>query len=118
MTYTNTESQIVTLLEGYLEGDRSLEQFLADFALLSWNSHGVGETGAERLANAIELRVAEYSNGDWSRERLNEHLADILVQHPDTTITEWRLTAGDRYWVSASWSESALADRERATVAW
>ena len=112
-----TERRIAELLAGYLDGDRSLKQFLADFARLSWNSHRLGEPQAERLANAIELRLAEFSNGDWTVEQLHEHLRDLLDTHPDTTETEWRFTVSRDLRLTASWT-SAHADSEHATVSW
>ena len=54
-----------------------LESFEEWFVQRSWNMHKNSDSYAQRLASAIELRLAEYDNGDLPEEDLHRELAQL-----------------------------------------
>jgi hypothetical protein len=68
------ESQIREKLGRYLRRDLSLDQFEDWIAQQSWNMHKDSNEAAQKLASAIELRLAEHSSGHLSESALREEL--------------------------------------------
>ena len=68
------ESQIREKLVRYLRRDSSLEQFEDWIAQQSWNMHKDSSEAAQKLASAIELRLAEHSAGHLNEPALREEL--------------------------------------------
>jgi hypothetical protein len=69
-----SESQIREKLGRYLRRDLSLDQFEDWIAQQSWNMHRDSSDPAQRLASAIELRLAEHSSGHLEEDALREDL--------------------------------------------
>lgn len=70
--------QIQDQLARYVHHEISLNDFQAWLVRRSWNVHLVGNTEAERFTFAIEGLLAEYSNGDLTKDALNTELAALL----------------------------------------
>lgn len=68
------ESQIREKLGRYLRRDLSLERFEDWIAQQSWNMHQDSIEPAQKLASAIELRLAEHSSGHLNEAALREEL--------------------------------------------
>src|ERR1700730_13404916 len=68
------ESKIREKLGRYLRKDLSLEQFEDWIAEQSWNMHKDSSEAAQKLASAIELRLAEHSSGHLDEPALQEEL--------------------------------------------
>src|SRR5215467_6938192 len=73
------ERDIRERLAHYLAGDSTLERFQDWFVPATWNVAKSGPQGAARLAYAIDLRLAEYSNGDWLESELQKFFRDLLT---------------------------------------
>ncbi|MGB8989947.1 MAG: hypothetical protein WCC37_25345 [Candidatus Sulfotelmatobacter sp.] len=68
------ENQIREKLGRYLRQELSLDQFEDWIAQQSWNMHKDSSESAQKLASAIELRLAEHSNGHLDEPILREEL--------------------------------------------
>ena len=64
-------------LERYLCGEESLAEFEAWLVPETWDISPQEDRAAHELATAITLRIAEFTNGDWSEEELQEALAQL-----------------------------------------
>jgi hypothetical protein len=74
-----TEAQIQQQLFGYLTRALSLNEFEDWLVQQSWNMHRDSSDAAQRLVGAIELRLAEYSNGDLTDEGLERELKGLIA---------------------------------------
>lgn len=79
---TPAMDQIRAHLAMYLAGDCSLEAFEDWFVphALSLVEES-GDPGADELTYEIELRLAEFSHGDWTEPELKELLHPLAAQH-------------------------------------
>jgi hypothetical protein len=68
------ESQIREKLGRYLRGDVSLDSFEDWLVERSWGMHKDSQESAQRLASAIELRLAEHSSGHLGERELKDEL--------------------------------------------
>lgn len=68
------ESQIRRELGRYLRRELSLERLEDWLAQQSWNMHKDSSEAAQKLASAIELRLAEHSSGHLDEPALREEL--------------------------------------------
>lgn len=75
------ESEIRAQLVKYLANEMSLDDFEDWFAQHSWNMHKDSTLGAQRLASAIEIRLAEHSSNHLSEEQLREQLRPYVVNY-------------------------------------
>lgn len=71
-------SEIREQLARYVRGDISLHEFRRWFVPQVWNIHQRNDAALEDFVGEIDLRMAEYSNGDWSEEDLREILSSLL----------------------------------------
>ncbi len=67
-------------LERYLRGEDSLADFEAWLVPETWDISPQSDRSAHDLATAIILRIAEFTNDDWTEEELQEAFAQL--QHP------------------------------------
>ncbi|HZR30631.1 MAG TPA: hypothetical protein VFA76_02095 [Terriglobales bacterium] len=74
MSLIELREQIAKLISGKL----SLDDFEDWFAQRSWNMHKDSEIDAQRLAYAIELRLAEHDNGHLPEAELQRELRQLL----------------------------------------
>ena len=113
------DTQIRRRLSEYIAGDMTLKKFAAWFAPVVWGIDSA-PAGSQDLAYELELRLAEYSNGDWTEAELRRLFRSVLmtqvvvsnppmlsVQNQTTSLT---MTAG------ASTSSFRFAGTARATV--
>lgn len=68
------ESKIREKLGRYLRGDLSLDGLEDWLAQSSWNMHKDSNEAAQKLASAIELRLAEHSSGHLKEPALRDEL--------------------------------------------
>jgi len=74
MSLVELREQIAKLLSG----DLSLDEFEDWFAQRSWNMHKDSEIDAQRLAYAVELRLAEHDSGHLPEAELQRELRQLL----------------------------------------
>jgi hypothetical protein len=107
----------------YAVGDSTLQSFQEWFIPWAWALAGTGSE-AEDLANEVELRLAEFTNGHLSESSLKDALLNYmgnvrrvffgetaLITITGTTSNPGRLTP-----VDLTWSLSQSADTRSAAV--
>ena len=72
------DTQIRQRLLRQVAGEITLEQFVAWFAPVVWRIDSASPA-ARDLAYEIELRLAEYSNGDWTEGELKRLFRSLVV---------------------------------------
>ncbi|MHB8303448.1 MAG: hypothetical protein ACYDC6_11505 [Acidobacteriaceae bacterium] len=73
------ESEIREKLGRFLSKDISLDQFEDWFVQRSWNMHKDSHEAAQKLASAIELRLAEHSSGHLNDHALRDELRPLAT---------------------------------------
>lgn len=63
----------------YLSGAIDIDQFEDQIVQASWNMHKVAPKDVQRLVGAIELRLAEFSQGHLDESDLRHELRMILI---------------------------------------
>jgi hypothetical protein len=98
-------------LERYLQGDESLAEFEAWLVPETWDISPQSDRAAHELATAITLRIAEFTNGDWSEAELRDSLADLPRPplSPLILSTETFMYSGEKGEHAVLGSESHLA---------
>ena len=72
------ENQIRGSVARYLRGEISLDQLEDWLVEQSWNMHRDSDESAQRLAGAIELRLAEHSSGHMDELSLQRELLSLI----------------------------------------
>ena len=72
------ENQIREQLARYLRGELSRDQFEDWLVQRSWNMHRDSVEAAQKLAAAIELRLAEHSSGHLDEPSLRSELLPFV----------------------------------------
>lgn len=72
------ENQIRQALARYLRGEVSLDRFEDWLVQHSWNMHLDSEEAAQKLAGAVELRLAEYSSRHLEEPALKDELRQFV----------------------------------------
>jgi hypothetical protein len=75
------ENEIRVELVKYLANEQSLDDFEDWFVQHSWDMHKDSDLSAQRLAAAIEVPLAEHSNGHLSEEELRDQLRPYVVRY-------------------------------------
>ena len=75
------ESQIREKLARYLSKQLPLEHFEDWLVERSWNMHQDSDERAQKLASAIELRLAEYSSGHLDEDALRDELRPLVTNY-------------------------------------
>lgn len=78
-------------LQRYLAGADSLAEFEAWLVPETWDLSPQSDHAAHDLATAITLRIAEFTNGDWTEDELRDALAGL---YPAVTITSTGVVKG------------------------
>jgi hypothetical protein len=78
----------------FLGNEMSLDDFEDWFVEKSWNAQKDSDLLAQRLAYAIELRLAEYSNDHLSESELRRELLELSKQHMLTLFQSPSLQSG------------------------
>jgi hypothetical protein len=73
--------KIEAQLQRYLQGEDSLDEFEAWLVPETWDISPQSDRSAHDLATVITLRIAEFTNGDWTEEELREALTQL--RRPD-----------------------------------
>ena len=72
------ESKIREKLGRFLSNEMSLDRFEDWLVEQSWNMHKDSSEAAQKLASAIELRLAEYSGGHLDEAALRDELRGFV----------------------------------------
>jgi hypothetical protein len=102
-------------LLSYLRQEIDLEQFEDWIAQNSWNAHLSSDLPAQRLANSIELKLAEHSSGHLSESKMRRELLPLLIPYlalpliktESTTVfspAPWQMRPAGTQPSKASWS--------------
>lgn len=83
------ENQIRETLVSYLLGKISLDEFEDWLVERSWNMHQDSEEAAQKLAAAIELRLAEHSSGHLSHADLRNELLPFVTSYVPNLFVNW-----------------------------
>jgi hypothetical protein len=75
------ERQIREQLARYLRRELSLDEFEDWVVQRSWNMHLDSGDDAQKLASAIELRLAEYSSGHFDEDSLRKDLLPFVTNY-------------------------------------
>ena len=79
-------------LAKYLAGEISLSTFQEWFVPRAWNIGKQGNPAAVEVAHEIDLRLAEFSNGDWTEDELKSKLRPLATHYTvhmtAATVTE------------------------------
>ena len=78
------EYQIRQWLARYLHEEISLDQFEDWLVQRSWNMHRDSKESAQKLAAAIELRLAEHSSGHLDKDQLRSELMPFVTTYSAT----------------------------------
>jgi hypothetical protein len=73
-----SESLIREQIGRYLRGELSLDRFEDWIAQNSWNMHKDSDEPSQRLASAVELRLAEHSSEHLDEDSLREELRQLV----------------------------------------
>ena len=65
--------QVRIWIARYLAGESTLPQFEESFTSATWNVDA--DEQAQALVGEVQLRLAEFTNGDWTEDELRDHLA-------------------------------------------
>jgi hypothetical protein len=71
------DHEIQQQLGWYLRGEISLADFEAWLVPATWDVSPQSDPAAHGLATAITLRIAEFTNGDWSEDELRRELDQL-----------------------------------------
>jgi hypothetical protein len=74
--------EIDAQLQRYLRGEDSLAEFEAWLVPETWDISPQSDRSAHDLATAITLRIAEFTNGDWTEEELKRALEQLAQTAP------------------------------------
>jgi len=76
---SSLEIEIRERLGRYLSGETSLREFDTWFVPATWDVECQTDPRAYDTTNEIYLRLAEYSNGDWSEAELRQLLRELIA---------------------------------------
>ena len=113
------DTQIRRRLSEYIAGDMTLKKFAAWFAPVVWGI-GSAPAGSQDLAYELELRLAEYSNGDWTEAELRRLfrsvlMTQVIVSNPPMLSVQNQTTSSTMT-ATASTSSFRFVGTARATV--
>jgi hypothetical protein len=73
----------------YLAGEIQLDDLEDWIAQRTWNVHATGNEDCQRLAYAIEARLAEHSSGHLDEAALRKELAPLVTSYTPQLNVEW-----------------------------
>ncbi|MBI3048496.1 MAG: hypothetical protein HYY76_09325 [Acidobacteria bacterium] len=103
MASTELSFRIRRQLSRYLAGQMSFHQFTAWLSPITLATFESGDPQTQDLVAEMELRFAEYSNGDWTEEALRNLLRPLVVTYTSS------LAPREEYLVSGSASTIRLS---------
>jgi hypothetical protein len=68
-------------LARYLNDDISLHEFEEWFVPVAWSIEQTQNANAIELAGEVELRLAEFSNGDWTEAELRSKFEPLVSMY-------------------------------------
>jgi len=110
-----TEAQIRDRLFSYLTREITLNDFEDWLELQSWNMHQDSDDAAQRLVGAIELRLAEYSEGHLTDDALERELRGLIA--PSAVVFIDNATPTETIWTATTASESSQVDLQISRAA-
>jgi hypothetical protein len=69
----------------YLDREQSLREFVEWWAPRGWDIHRSGDPSAVALAGEVDLRLAEYTNGDWAEADLRRFFRPLVQNYTVNT---------------------------------
>ncbi|MBI4494753.1 MAG: hypothetical protein HY690_18410 [Chloroflexi bacterium] len=75
------DSEIREQLARYLADETSLHDFEEWLVAHTWNLHQIADPLVRDLVAEIELRLAEFSNGDWTDAELRDLLKPLVQKY-------------------------------------
>lgn len=84
------DAEVREKLNAFLRDELALEDFDSWLGAHSWNMHRDSSASARKLVGAVELLLAEYSNGHRSRAELRDlfsHLANNFTDSIEITAS-------------------------------
>ncbi len=82
-------NEIRDRLASYLANEIPVEEFEDWVAQNTWNIHRAGDQNAERLAYAIEAKLAEFSGSHIEESSLRAELAPLATHYIPELAVEW-----------------------------
>ena len=81
MKMTTSAPDIRSWLRRYVSGDVSLTEFAKRFTRAAWSVSERGGDAERELVYEVELRLAEFSNGDWTESELRDLLRPVATTY-------------------------------------
>lgn len=78
---SSLDSNIREKLSSYLTGEISLHEFEDWFFPETWEVDQIEDFSLIRLVYGIKLRLAEFSNGDWTEDELQDRLRPFVEKY-------------------------------------
>jgi len=100
---SSIEQELDELVARYVSGDVLLREFQERFVPRAWSIDAAGSEGTARLANEVELLLAEFSNGHWTEDELKAELGQRCLPVDAARI---RLDVAQAPWLQSSTSSS------------
>jgi hypothetical protein len=72
-------------LAAYLRSDLPLSDFKKWFSARTWDVESRGNRSDVELAHSIQIRLIEFSNGDWTEDELKDMLRPVLEAYTHET---------------------------------
>jgi len=95
-------SELQQHLLNYLNGQTTLRQFEEWFVPATWDVQDTDNPQLIETRNAIDARIAEYTNGDWSEDELRNFLrpyveTKVIAFPANASSTPRQHTANESY---------------------
>lgn len=100
-------------LHRYLRGEDSLADFEAWLVPTTWDLSPQNDREGHERATAITLRIAEFTNGDWTEDQLRDALAALP---PAPQIVLQAMAKGESAIGSLGQGTFSVAGRPHSTV--
>lgn len=79
---TSLMTELQDRLMAYVSGQITLPQFEEWFVPSTWDAQDTDDTRLIQTRNAVDARIAEYTNRDWTEEELR----DLLRPYAETRV--------------------------------
>lgn len=80
---SDREMQALDLLDRYTAGELPVREFAQRFVPLMWGIE-TDHIPTRLDVGAVDLRLIEFSNGDWTEDELKEELRLLVQRHRDS----------------------------------
>lgn len=114
MPSTDLEQDVRAKLFQLMTGLLELRDFQVWFAPVAWRLGRPENAGLHPLARRVELRLAEYTNGDWSADQLLAELGRLM--RPENTPSTRAVGGGNHR--GRPFNDSWSSDDHATTGSW